>query len=74
MKKEVENQFDVAIHDVKYLIADIFEERKEHHKKLDIFMRKHDKKINKMIKKGLHLVEELYKLYEDIDGKKYNEK
>jgi len=68
MKKENIDLFDKTIHEVKYLIADIAKERKEHHKKLDILMRKHDIKINKMIKNSLKVVNELYELYGDLDN------
>ena len=58
--------FDKTIHEIKFLANDIAEERKEHHKKLDILMKRHDKKINHMIKKTVRLVEDLYKLFYDL--------
>ena len=58
--------FDKTIHEIKFLANDIAKERKEHHKKLDILIRKHDIKINKMLKKTVKLVQELYELFADL--------
>lgn len=63
MKEKHIKLFDKTIHEVKGLINDIAEERKVHHTRIHIMLRRHDKKINKMIKKGLKLLEDAYELY-----------
>jgi len=65
-KKEIE-LFDKTIHEAKYLLNDIVTERKEHRQKIESLMRKHDIKINKMIKKTLKLINDLYELLDDIE-------
>jgi len=68
MKEKDTKLFDKTIHQFKFLIADIAKERKEHHNRLNILMREHDKKINKMIKNCLKIVNELYELFEDLNN------
>ena len=73
MKTKYIEDFNKAIHHIKYLINDIAKQREEHHKKIDILMKKHDKKINQMIRKGMNIVEEVLELYEELseeNGKK----
>jgi len=65
MKEKDLKLFDKAIHEVKYLISDIAKERKEHHKKIDTLMKKHDLKVNKQMKKGKKLLDELFELFLD---------
>ena len=73
MKNKYISKFNDATHHLKYLINDIAKEREEHHKKIDILMKKHDNKINQMIKKGINIVEEILELYDELseeNGKK----
>ena len=65
-KRELE-LFDKTIHEAKFLLNDIATERKEHKQKIESLMRKHDIKINKMIKKSLKLINDLYELLDDIE-------
>ena len=63
MKKKYLELFDKAIHDVKFLMQDIANERTEHHRKVDVLMKKHDLKVNKSMKKLKSHLDELYELF-----------
>jgi len=60
---EVIELYDKTLHDLKFLVNDIAVERRKHHQQLRSLIRKHNIKINKMIKKSLKIMEELNELY-----------
>ena len=60
----------IVIHILKGLISDISKERKRHHEKIEIEKDKHDKKVKKMLKKGVKAIEDIYGLYYELSEEK----
>ena len=71
--------FDNTIHDLKRLISDIAKERTLKNQEIDKLFNKikiikssYDKKINKIIKKVLKVLDEINELYLDFSKEKEN--
>lgn len=68
MKNKTKNTelFSKTIHEVKFAITSIKNERDKHHKKLNKIIKSHDKEMNKMIKELLQVINDLYELYTNV--------
>ena len=68
MKKKDIKLFDKTIHEIKDIIKNLTEERNLYHKVLDKLTKKHDRKINKMLKETNSVLNEMYELYDDLSN------
>jgi molecular chaperone GrpE (heat shock protein) len=79
MKKKDIKLFNKTIHEVKRVLSEISEERKEYHlieaqrrKERRERRKKHDKAVKKQIRELLEVVDDLYELFADLsNGKEY---
>lgn len=69
MKKKDIELFDKAIHQVKYLIKEISDERKSYIRETGALRRKYRKTMDNHIKEGKEIVSELYELYDHLSDK-----
>ena len=80
MKKKDINLFSKAIHEVKYAIAEIAQERKKYHENVTklrqeqrAMRKKHDTSVKKQIRELKQAVNDLYELYADLSNGKNGE-
>ena len=75
MKKKDINLFNKTIHEVKYAIVEIAQERQKYHENISKLrqeqkaMRKiHDKSVKKQIRELKQAINNLYKLFDDLSN------
>lgn len=70
MRKKDKQLFNKSIHEVKQVIAEIVEEKKQYKKDTNTMRRNHDRAVKKYVKELLEVVDELYELYSDLTDEK----
>ena len=75
MKNKDIKLFEKAIHEVKYTIAEIAQERKKYHENITklrqeqkSMRKKHDTSVKKQIKELKQAVNDLYELFDDLSN------
>ena len=66
MKKKDIKLFDKAIHRVKDIMVVLVTERETYHKQVEKLTKRHDKKMNSLIKKEQTILRDMYTLFDDL--------
>lgn len=62
--------FNKAIHNIKYIMVELMEERDLYHRVMAKLTTRHDKKINKMLGEARVVLDEMYELFDDLTDKR----
>ena len=69
MKEKDITLFNKAIHNIKYIMVELTEERDLYRRVMLKLATKHDTKINKMLTEAKEVLDEMYELFDDLTDK-----